>query len=399
MSIFFFTNSLVSFKTANKLVKDVQQGTIDNMRNNLEGDVSKKNFDQMLKDTRKQSGKMHGNADFIRGVKHIDNQQEFFEALGVGASAKFHRSGQININNQLTIHPKAFMQINETQRAEILQHSADVSKGKISMADFNQKMNRIVQQNRIVFDNQIKTSYENISKALNTKPENLEVNGKKIFENLKPHEVNRLDSIMKGAGKNYDSKRVEVGIKFAKTANCKDLNEFCAAFEYVLRQLDEKVKICRGENPNPQRDQGIRVADFYFDKVCQEVSLTDLKIGFDQLQETCHQYNNANNPRFVNSMAAANHYDKHNVFPKIDPNNPLTEQQYFQVAQELTSQPITPQNSRITQSGDSLCITYTDPANGTMAIVYQNLADGTSVLATLMHKEVVISSTLIRNGS
>jgi len=166
-SIFFFTNSLVNFKTANNIVKDAQKATIDSMRNNLNDDVSKKNFDSLLRNTKKQSGRMHGSADFIRAVKHIDNKNDFFEAIGLSSNtgtvkAKFNREGLVNINNELIIHPKAFMQINESQRIEILKHSSELYNKKITVEQFNKNVQKICKENRIKFENQRKASYERL---------------------------------------------------------------------------------------------------------------------------------------------------------------------------------------------------------------------------------------------
>jgi hypothetical protein len=406
-SIFFFTNSLVNFKTANEIVKDAQKATIDTLRNNLKDETSKKNFDNALRNTKKQSGRMHGSADFIRAVKHIDNKQDFFQALGVDGTvkAKFNREGLVNINNELIIHPKAFMQINETQRTEILKHSTDLLNKKISAETFNQKVENIARENRIAFEYQRKIAYGKLSKAFNeSKLENVNINGNKIFSNIKPHEIDRLDSVLKNAGKGYDERCLDVGIEFAKTVKCKNVTEFCAALEYVIRQMDAEVKACKDSNPNPNRGPNIKAADFYFEQVYNEFidpnngRLAELKANFEQLQNQCGQANARGIPRFGNLMAAANHYDKHKLFPTIDPNNPLSVDEYFIIAREVTSRPITPENSRITQNGASVCITFTDPAIGAVAVRYDNLADRKSVIATLMYDKRVVSTRLIQNN-
>ncbi|CAF0733375.1 unnamed protein product [Brachionus calyciflorus] len=348
-SIFFFTNSLVNFKTANEIVKDAQKVTIDSMRNKLQDEASRKNFDNTLRNTKKQSGRMHGSADFIRAVKHIDNKSEFFQALVIDGNvkAKFNREGLVNINKELIIHPRAFMQINETQRAEILMHSTDLLNKKITLVEFNAKMAQIVKINRIAFENKRSTAYAKISKAFNNPNlKNVDINGKKIFENMKPHEIDRLDNVFENTGKKYNQKFLDVGIEFAKRAQCQNVSEFCAAFEYAIRQMEAEIKSSRNLNPYPSRPENVSAAEFYLKQTYDEFmnnnnnKFIELKNSFDLLQELCKQANNDGSPNFGNTMAAANHYDKHNIFPTINPNNPLTVQEYFSIAREMTSQPI-----------------------------------------------------------
>lgn len=404
-SIFFFTNSLVNFKTANQIVKDAQKATIDSMRGQLNDEASQKSFDQMLRNNKKQSGKMHGSADFIRGVKQIDNTNDFFQALGVegtstmGVKARFNRDGQVNINRELVIHPKSWMQIDEAQRTQILQASTDLMNKKITVEKFNESMARIVKEHRIAFENQRKTALANLSSAFREgKIENVEIGGRKIFSNLKPHEIDRLDSVLKTAGKNYNDQLVQTGIQFACNAECSNVTEFCAAFEYVLRQIEADVKSTRNASPNEWKQSNMTAADYYQAKVCEEfgtpAKMADCLRKFTSLKRECQAANSQSDQRFGNSMAAANHYDKHCNFPSIDPNSPLTIERYFSMAREMTSQPITAGNSRLTQDGSSVCITYKDPLNGAVAIRYESINDGKSVIATLMYDRRVVNMRL-----
>jgi len=376
------------------------------MRNNLPDETSKKNFDNAFRNTKKQSGRMHGSADFIRSVKHIDNQQEFFQALGADGNSKFKfdRRGQVNLNNELIIHPKAFIQIEETQRMKILEYSSDLMNKKITVEQFNTSVSQIQKQNRIVFENQRKSAYSKISKSFGvTRVEDFNINGRKIFSNLKPDEIDRLDNVLQYSAKNYDENCIHICIEFAKSVECKSIEDFCAALEYIVRQMNKEVSDRINANPNPQRPSNVKAKDFYTEQVYKEFKISSngklagLKAAFDQLQNECHKADNKGFPQFGNKMAAANHYDKHHddfrtIDPKnslkIDTNNPLSVEEYFRVAREMTSMPVTPENSKITQNGASVCITYEDKYNNdkscVTAIRYDNLADGQKVIATLM---------------
>ena len=112
-------------------------------------------------------------------------------------------------------------------------------------------------------------------------------------------------------------------------------------------------------------------------KVAQDAVIAD----FRTLQVRCDAANQG--PiRFGNSMAAANHYDKHPHFPQIDPCNPVTPERYFAIATEMCSEPM--KNPVWTQDGQSLMCKYVSEKYGAVAVRFDNLPNGISVIATLM---------------
>ena len=381
-SIFFFTNSLVNFKTANEIVKDAQKATIDTFRNNLKDEQGRMNFEKTLRLTKKQSGKMHGNADFIRGVKRIDNKQDFFQALGIDGNlkAKFNRRGMLNINNELIIAPKDFMQINEIQRAEILKNSNDLLNKKITAIEFNRNVQNIAKDNNIEIKNQRKIIY------VKTLANAFKPNENEILLNLEPHEIDRLDNVFKGKEENYYKKYLLVGIEFAKIVGCKfnDFTEFLSALKFIKEKIDEEIKAYIDANPNYTIKANIKATELYFEliyKKYMELSngkLAELKWKFAKQRK--------------DSISLVNDDDEQNLFTKVVPDNHLSVERYFEIAREMTSQPITPKNSKITQNGESVCITYNDPSACTVTIRFDNIADGNSIIATLMYDDTVFDT-------
>ena len=388
-SIFFFTNSLVNFKTANAIVKDAQKATMDSMRNNLNDDRSKKNFDITLKNTQKRSGKMHGSADFIRGVKNIDNKQDFFQALGIDGNLKanFNRRGLVNIDNKLSIHPNEFMQIDQNQRVELLEHSQNLLNKKISLTKFNKNVQDIVKTSRTPNENQRKHAFENISSKLGS----VVVNGIKLISNLKPDEIDQLDRVLQILGKAYNQKWIDVGIALANELGYKNVAEFCAAFEYVLRIIDAKIKANMEVNPNPTRPDNLKVEEYYLEQAYKRLieRIAELKSEFNQLKSKLEQTNDRDTTKLENKMAEDDY-----VFPTIDENNPQTVDQYFSIASEMTSNSVTPENSTFTEHSDLKFITYKDPKNGVVTIQFDNLADGKSVIATLKYDDRIVAINL-----
>ena len=120
---------------------------------------------------------------------------------------------------------------------------------------------------------------------------------------------------------------------------------------------------------------------------------------FNSLRGQCDVANGSEYPRFGNSffVAAVKHYDKHPDFPRVDPNNNLSTERYFSIAREMTSgqsveRPIW------TQDGASLSYKFTSAEYGAMAVRFDNLANGTSVIATLMKNNQVTGDPRLYNN-
>lgn len=103
--------------------------------------------------------------------------------------------------------------------------------------------------------------------------------------------------------------------------------------------------------------------------------------SFQNLIKQCHKVNTGR-PKFENSMAAASHYKKHAYLPKVHSSHNLTPEEYFRIATEMCSGPII--NPKWTQDGSSLFIHFFSEKYRACAIRYDNLANKTSTIATLM---------------
>lgn len=389
-SIFFFTHSAVNFKTASTIIKEAQNETIMAHRETLKSDDQKAVFDQMrqAKQEMVEPGKlreMHGNKDFILELKVIENKQEFFSHF------QLVQNQQVSVNGELVIHPKAFLQMTLEERTIILKNSNDLSNGKITIEQFNKNVSGIRKEYRIHFETErinAVNKMENVFKnTLNVDSmTDVKVGGKNVFENMQPHEIDRMNQVFTQAGKNYDPTRIQVGMEMANQSGCTSVTEVAAAVEYYNRQLDNKVSALRKQNPNPSRPPGMKAKDFYFKQVAKEFlnnpQVRETAVNdFQTLRRNCDAVNTGH-PRFGNSFAAANHYDKHPHFPKIDPNNNISPKRYFEIATEMCGSPM--KNPKWTQDGSSLTCKFTSEKYGAVAVRFDNLSNGTSVIATLM---------------
>ena len=202
-SIFFFTHSAVTFKTASAIIKEAQGQALAAHRENLTPEQQKV-FDQMLQSRKEMAepGKareMHGNKEFIRDLKIIENKQEFFQAFQLVDGNK------LSVNNELILDGKAFLQMTLDERTAILKHSNDLQNNIITEAQFYKNVAAIRKEYRFSFERQRATAVNKLQEGFNVADlSSFDVNGKKIFENIKPHEIDRMNHVMTQAGKNYD---------------------------------------------------------------------------------------------------------------------------------------------------------------------------------------------------
>ena len=377
-SIFFFSHSLINFKTASGIIKDAQKGALGEIRETLAPRDQKK-FDAMLRGQQEaiNPGKvreMHGNAKFIKQMNRIENKAQFFSDF------KLVRGTDFRIHKELVIHPRAFMQMNEDYRNKVVTLSKQYRNGDIKQQQFNEKIAPIQKEYRLYTENQIGEAQKRIAPLANQ-----QINQRKIFRNLSRNEQMRLDQVCREAGRDYNPDRMDLGMRLAEKQEIRNVTEFSAVMEYANRTLDAEVKQLRQQNPNQSLPAGIKAKDFYtkqvLDKYKNPSNLEKLNDNFKKVRSGCDPHNEAGAIRFANSMAAANHYDKHNNFPAVDPNNNLSPEKYFEIAREMAGDIGT---MKWTQDGMCLCCEINSEVYGAKVIRYDNIADGKTVIATLM---------------
>lgn len=387
-SIFFFTHSAINFRTASGIIKDAQKATIAAQRSRIAPEHHEK-FDAMMgaKQANVEPGRirtMHGNAEFIRELRLIGNKNEFFSAFQM-------QQNQFNIHNELVIDPKAFFQMTADERNLILQKSKQFSANEITAKEFNKAMSSVKKNYRVTFERQFTEARENIQKKFNVGNfEDIAIGNNRILNDAQRHEVKRMDVVVRNTMENSDN-AVKASMKMAEKMNCKTVSEYTAVAEYMTTEINKMVKEELKHNSGSQSKKTV------FNNICKEFSENDIFQAdmikkFTDLMEQCGGENAKGNPQFGNSFAAAYHYNKHPSLPKVDSNNNLTPNRYFEIAREMTAGK--PKSVIWTQNGKSLCCKFESAKYGAVAIRYDNLADGKSVIATLMHDDRIIDSRL-----
>jgi hypothetical protein len=386
--IFFFTHSELSFKAASTLIKDVQDKKLSEKRQNLEPEEQKL-FDIMLKGYQEMVTpgtvrKLHGNKEFIRELIRIGNLPEYFSNFSLVAGTL------LNINKNLDIDPKAYFQMTSEQRDLILKQSQDLQNGKITHAQFDDNVGAISKDYRIRFEHQRQEARKKIQEAFQVGDvSEIVVAGERIFENLQPHELDRLDEVFTKAGKEYNPDRIEVGKVMGDILKCKNADDYTAVMEYFIRNLEKNAEELWDNNPNPIMAPGVSVEEHYFKIIAEEFLFDENKKmtmveEFIKLREGCDAANNSGFPRFGGASTAANHYDKHHYFPCVDPIKRLPHERYFEIAREMTTwQNVDVNKPTWTQEGNLIRYTFVSLKYGATAVWFESLADGTSVIATL----------------
>ena len=102
--------------------------------------------------------------------------------------------------------------------------------------------------------------------------------------------------------------------------------------------------------------------------------------NWSHLRDECDAAN-TETLQFGNPSALANHYDKHSKFSQVDPVNKISLKKYLHIANEICSGNL--HEKKWTQNGESICRQFISEKYGATAILYNNIAKGTSTIATL----------------
>ena len=317
---------------------------------------------------------------------------KLIEECGVDGSLRHFTKtaeGELNIHGKIIIHPKAYLQLPADYRRRLVEVCEKSEYQDIAKHTEVKTICRVYRVTfvgaRALYRNRIHDAFKGLGPIEII--EQVEVGGRKIFVGIKPFEIDRLYDVFKQSCKE-DNKLIAFGHRFADRIGCENITEYCAAAQYALRCLNNEVA-ARRENDKREHKPILSTKEYY-GKVSREL-LADQNQDFgkfvEKFRELQRNYNEfrpnnaACNLKFANSMAAANHYDKH----KDDfPGRQLTLEDYFNLAVNMTSGQVA--DCRVecqwTQDGTSLRREFVSKTHDAFAIVIDR-PDGTSVIATL----------------
>ncbi|XP_046384170.1 uncharacterized protein LOC124154465 [Ischnura elegans] len=106
-SLFFFYNAAVNIKTANAIVKDVQEGIKSNFAAGIDSKRRMKAWRRLNKETMGEGPTMEGNARLIKGITNIGSKDELFR-LVIKGQTKFDKGINFNEGGFLTTKGQMF---------------------------------------------------------------------------------------------------------------------------------------------------------------------------------------------------------------------------------------------------------------------------------------------------
>ncbi|KAF9408802.1 hypothetical protein HW555_011644 [Spodoptera exigua] len=127
-SFLFLGIGVMSNQTAQEIVQDAQANKINEIRESLSSNNKRKIFDKITAETRRLKGPIDGNADVIKGLKTINNKDEFFGKLKYMNKA-FNKNkvrislgsdGKVIINNQHKVSLSKIYKIGPNARNQLL---------------------------------------------------------------------------------------------------------------------------------------------------------------------------------------------------------------------------------------------------------------------------------------
>uniref|UniRef100_A0A1B6EX91 DUF4781 domain-containing protein n=1 Tax=Cuerna arida TaxID=1464854 RepID=A0A1B6EX91_9HEMI len=416
-SVLFFTNSAINCKKASTIIKEVQNDVINSHREGLSKNA-KKLFN---KQTGKLRGRdeMYGNAKVVKQLNHIENSKELYEMMvKKDVSARKVKltdkgfKGNLVVNKNLKIHPLKLLEIPAESRQAIFTSTRNYSNGTLTKDQFHKDMKMYCRKHQIFFESMRKETMQKLCQMYGKENVNdIVVGGKKIFANATPHEIDRMRVILENTAKN-NQEILQKTTEFAASSGCTTTKDFIIYTEYFVADLNDTVNSYEARyqqdlaaaktQPDFKQSKfdedrgigrGMKRNEFHRQKAMDQFKTKEdyarLKERYDCLKSKVASLNQKCKPGFFSDDAATYHYLKHKQFGT---SGDLTEEQYFQLAEEVVGNPTNKTNSMLSQDGSCVMITYIEPERGVRAIkIDREVIDGRqSGIATVMYDEKVL---------
>jgi hypothetical protein len=231
----------------------------------------------------------------------------------------------MNINDQLKIAPQSYRQLSADDRQTIL-------KATIQFLNDNNNdafLKQVRPIRGVKFEMQRIKGMDNFREILNVSQlSDYECNGKKLFENLKPHEKDRLIQVGNTLNTGNSSKvdpnlqqqqqqQRDIAIKFAETMKPETFSDYMSYVEFAIaKQQNDMKNINVANKPNNMTDRNFKMSEYcnHFkdnDGNWNESAFKAMKQDFDMKRTIMKPLNETLSARFASSNAAVYHVEKH----------------------------------------------------------------------------------------
>ena len=403
LNILFFTHSAVNVKTARALIKDTQSNVLDHSKMQMD-DQAQAGFKAYSKQNKADlRSTMYGNAKTIKILNKIDNPNQFFADLQqVRVDANVNASGVaknmrvrvnndllVSINGELKIHPSKWVQVNAESRTELLECAKNIKENPSIALDHIRKVKTICNSERITFERTRKQTLDVLADKFGVSDVGLvKINGKRLFANLKPYEIDRIGKVLDSKGKNATQDFIDCVTHLAKELDCNSSGEYCSTIEYCYEYINDvrqNEKSMKGVKPSIQKV----VDDLLTSKNVDGGRMQKLLQHYRQYQAKVSDLNANASPGFASDFHATYHYFKHETF---GPNGKVSPKTYFEIIKEITKDDSLLINRNMSQEGDKMTYAFANPKDGAFCVVIKPLIqvdnDGAFV-ATLFYKRDV----------
>jgi len=333
ISVFFFTNACMSFKTAKTVIRDVQIDVIDNYGRSLPEETAE-TF-KVFRDKAVLNTKVRPTSRFIKSINQINNPDEFWRCLanaGDTHNIKFHRTkfGQISINKEMVIHANKLVEMNlenPTAVDKIFRYTNKLMNDPNYATQFLEDVSEIVKTERVNFEISRRQTLDKLRETLGVQDlKDYKVSGKAIFHDMDPHQIDRIGNVMEQCKVSGDRQLLEAVKTFAEKTDCKNASDFLACMEIV-----DKFKTAEGKNLThmPKKSRSAHIA--------QELNDPNSKL----MKQFCSDYekvfskvsplNATADQPFQSDKLATYHFIKHGKYKGRE----LTPEDYFDQVKEL----------------------------------------------------------------
>jgi len=213
ISTFFFTNTLIQPKLASSVIRRAQQMHFDKVASSMSDKSTKQAFEKFLEQN-KSGGTITERSKIVRTINRMDDPGKFFKSAGPEADVMIGgRKGKTVLISDRHGH---------TQRVRPNNYSAMFTTQPNTPGVY--KFNR---------------DYNRLKKCYGTNPEDVELNGVKIFENLDDQQKGAISRTVGGTARS-NQELVLTAHNIAENMGCKTSEELMSIIELVAKEVEGK---------------------------------------------------------------------------------------------------------------------------------------------------------------
>ena len=261
LNFLFFTNKVINLERAPTIIKDTQNLVMKFSKRRMKNQA-KKGFDAFAEQSRKElGGTMHGNAKTIKFLKRIKNPDQYFRnyqqmSLDIANADGARRNIRVRINEdlfeslneELIVNPSKWALMDTKQRTRLLECISKIDTSPDEAFDHIRNVKDICNSERLNFQTTRQRTVDVFAANLTViYATHFEMNGK-VFQNLRPYEIERIGSVLESKGRNLTTDLIKCVTHVAEKVGCKSSGEFCGILEYSYEYINRDRAATAAEN-------------------------------------------------------------------------------------------------------------------------------------------------------